>query len=338
MMRMSHDEVMRKEGEGIVRLHANSGWEYRYLRNGKEVTKKDMKRIDGLGIPPAWREVWIAEDPEASIQAIGLDAKGRKQYRYNVVHIADAEKAKFLRLKDFIKAIPKLERALEHDSKSCKIYDRERVIVTMLTLVSKLHIRVGKEHYAKTNKSYGISSLKKKHVKISGDKILLRFKGKSNQRLSYSLADRAIRSHIRELLKLEGDKMFQYIDDSGHIRRVTDTDMNDYIKASMGEDFTVKDFRTYAANYHFLRELLKETMRRSPMSQRRIKKNIINAVKKTARYLRHTRSISKKSYIMNFAVDMYSNNPEFFIANKEEDVNKVLLSILKLYQHEVLQI
>jgi DNA topoisomerase-1 len=336
-MRLSHDEVMRKEGEGIVRIATDDGFEYRYLRNSKVVSAKDQKRIDALGIPPAWKEVWVSDDSLASIQAIGLDAKGRKQYLYHHIHVAEAEQQKFLRLKDFIRAMPKLERALNRDN-AAHAYTRERVIATMLTMVRLLHIRVGKEQYAKQNKSYGISSLKKQHLTIDGDTIKLRFMGKSKQRLSYSFIDKEIKAELKALLKLEGDKLFQYIDADDNIRRVTDTDLNEYIQQYMGDNFSVKDFRTYGANYHFVQELLRQTLIRSPMSAKRIKRNITEAIERTAKYLRHTKSISKKSYVMEFAVELYKNDPEFFIANKETDVNKVLLNLLEMYQCQVLQI
>lgn len=336
-MRLSHDEVMRKEGEGIVKVSADDGVEYRYLRNAKVVPAKERKRIEALGIPPAWREVWISDDAHAAIQAIGLDAKGRKQYLYHHVHVAEAEQEKFLRLKDFIRAMPKLEKALQRDN-SANTYTKERVIATMLTMVRLLHIRVGKEQYAKQNKSYGIASLKKQHLSFDGETIKLRFMGKSKQRLSYSFIDKNIKTELRALLKLEGDKLFQYIDAEDNIRRVTDTDLNEYIQHYMGDEFSIKMFRTYAANYHFIQELLRQTLIRSPMTAKRIKQNISEAITRTAKYLRHTKSISKKSYVMDFAVEMYKNDPEFFIANKDIDVNKVLLNLIDLYQKEILQL
>lgn len=328
---------MKKEGEGIVRLVGSTGIVHRYLRNGKDISARDQRRIDKLGIPPAWTEVWISDDPETPIQAIGLDSKGRKQYLYNQVHIAKAERAKFLRLKHFIKAMPKLEHALDRDAR-LPAYQHERVIACMLTLVRLLHIRVGKEQYARQNKSFGISSLEKKHLDIAGDVIQFRFMGKSKQRLSYTLRNGAIRHELLALLRLDGVKLFQYIDADDVIRRVTDGDMNAYIQRYMGDSFTVKDFRTYAANYHFINELLQQTLIRTPMTAKRIKKNIRTAVEKTARYLRHTKNISKKSYIMTFAVDLYQNDPEFFIANKNRQVNSVLLALLDMYQRQIMLI
>ena len=230
---------------------------------------------------------------------------------------------------DFIKQLPELMKVIKKHQNN-HIYDKNTVISTMLLLVKMLHIRVGKEQYARENKSYGISSLKKRHIKINGDLVSFRFKGKSRQILNYSFRSAEIKNHISMLLKLEGDKLFQYIDDYNNIKKVSDSDLNSYIQEHMGEQFTIKDFRTYAANYHFVESLIEETNRRSPKNEQNIKKNIVNALKKTAHYLRHTQAISKKSYVMNFAIDVYKNNPKYF-TSKIGDINEILLDLLKLY-------
>jgi len=322
--------------KGIERKKSGKNFTYYYIKNKKSVTKKDLNRIKKLGIPPGWIDVWISADPKSSIQVTGLDSKDRKQYRYNETHIHDAEQKKFFRLYDFIKSMPKLEKIL-NKHKSNKSYSMERVIVSMLTIVKELHMRVGKECYAKTNKSYGVSSLRKIHVKIKGDTLYFKFKGKSNKRVSYTLKNKELKTHIKCLLKLEGDKLFQYIDQEDVIRRVTDTDLNQYIQKHMGEQFTCKDFRTYASNHYFIREILNETKKKPPTDDKSIKKNISNAIKKTAFYLRHTAAISKKSYITEFFVYIYKDNPEYFVKRKDDETNDVLLDLLKKYKRNVLK-
>ena len=215
-------------------------------------------------------------------------------------------------------------------------YDIDRVIATMLTLVKLLHIRVGKEIYAKTNKSYGISSLRKKHLKIDGDTIYLRFKGKSKQILNYRLVNSKLANHLKMLLKLSGDRLFQFVDDN-KIKIITDTDLNLYIQEYMGKNFTVKDFRTYAANHLFIKNLLNETKKRKPKNQKTIKKNIQKSIAQTAKYLKHTKAISKKSYIMSFAVNLYMNNPKYFADRKDKSVNDVLLELLHKYKFEIMK-
>ncbi|MBA42726.1 MAG: hypothetical protein CMF62_01810 [Magnetococcales bacterium] len=323
--------------KGISRRLINDEYEYYYIKNDKEVSKKDKNRIKQLKLPPNWEKVWISSDSETPIQATGIDGKGRKQYRYNNQHIERAEKEKFLRLSEFLESIPKLQKKMDLDNK-LNPYDLNRVISTMLTLVKELHIRVGKECYARLNKSYGITSLKKIHLSLSDSQGKLRFKGKSNKRLSYSTNNKEVLKHLKLLLLLEGDKLFQYVDENGKVRRVTDTDLNQYIQQYMGEKFTCKDFRTYAANHHFIRNLLNETNKRKPKNTKIIKKNITEALKKTAFYLRHTKAISKKSYVMNFTLNLYENDPKYFINRKDQNPNKVLSEILKLYKKEVLNI
>lgn len=331
----SYDE--KHYATGIIRKKTRSDFEYFYVINDKPVTKADATRIKNLKIPPAWTDVWISGDSKSDIQAIGVDAKKRKQYRYHEKHIELAEKEKFKRLFSFIKSIPKLETILS-SHKHINVYDKNRVIATMLMIVKKFHLRAGKEQYAKENKSYGIASLKKKHIKVEGDTIKLRFKGKSGIHHAYTLRDPYIRDHIKVLLKLNGDKLFQYIDGDSFVRKITDGDLNQYIQQHMGSQFTIKDFRTYGANYYFIKALLHETDKRIPKNNKIMKKNILNAIKVSAKHLGHTKAISKKSYVMAFCLDMYQNNPEFFIERKKSDPNKVLLEILRLYKKKVLHI
>lgn len=320
---------------GIIRIDSNSSFKYYYVKTYKPVNKDDLERIRKLGIPPAWKNVWISGDKKSNIQVVGLDSKNRKQYKYNDNYIVKAEKKKFLRLFEFIKSIPKLDSILKKHSK-LHVYDKNRVIATMLYLVKELHFRVGKEQYAKKNKSYGVSSLKKSHVKMGGtdDMIQFHFKGKSHQYHHYTLHNPIIKNHIKMLLKLQGEKLFQYIDENNLIFRVTDSDLNQYIQTFMGKDFTVKDFRTYAANYHFIKALLNEIKKHGES----VKKNIINSIKVSAKHLGHTKNISKKSYIMSYSIDLYTKHPEFFIGHKYDDPLDLLILILKNYKKNILHI
>jgi len=325
---------IRNYKDGIFRKRINDKFIYYYITNEKEVTDKDYSRIKKLGIPPAWENVWISVDAKSKIQAVGIDIKGRKQYRYHTDHIELAEKQKFVRLLDFIKALPALENYMKLHNK-LGIYEKNRVISTMLNIVKLTYMRVGKEQYARENKSYGISSLKKTHMKITSDTINFNFKGKSNQRLNYTLKNPELKSHLQILEKLEGEKLFQYIDIENKIKRITDKDINEYIQMFMGKDFSIKDFRTYAANYHFINALLGETKKRLPKDDKSKKTNILKALKKTAKYLKHTKAISKKSYVMNFMIELYIDNPNYFIEKKYYDTDEVLLDLLKLYKKSI---
>lgn len=242
---------------------------------------------------------------------------------------------------NFIKAIPKLDKVMLEDN-NLSFYKKNKIISLMLQIVRDYQLRVGKEVYAKKNRSYGISSLRKKHVKIESGVIYLNFKGKSSQRLHFTIKNDYYIKSIKMLMKLDGDHLFQYIsaDDNNteKIMKVSDRDLNKYIQDNMGQGFTIKDFRTFGANLYFVRSLLLETKKRTPKNRKIIKKNIINAFKSTARQLKHTGAVSKKSYVMNFAVELYQNNPELFIDHKNEDPTKFLVHILKLYRKNILDI
>ena len=335
---------IRNYKDGIFRKKIKDKFIYFYIKNNEEITKKDLDRINKLNIPPAWTALWVSTDAKSKIQAVGIDIKGRKQYRYHTDYIELSEKKKFLRLFDFIKALPTLESHMAKHAK-LNIYDKYKVIATMLQIVKHTYMRVGKEQYARENKSYGISSLKKSHLKINGDIINFNFKGKSNQRLNYIIKDPELKIHLQLLEKLAGDKLFQYIDTgidantntnaNSKIKKIHDTDLNEYIQLFMGSDFTIKDFRTYAANYHFINSLLEETKKRLPKNDKIKKKNIMKSLKKTAKYLKHTKAISKKSYVMNFIIDLYMTNSDYFVKRKYESPNDILLDLLKIYKKSI---
>jgi DNA topoisomerase-1 len=335
---MSYD--IKHYKQGIGRKKKGKNFLYYYIDSGKEVSKKDLERIQTLKIPPNWTDVWISKDPQSAIQAVGMDSKGRKQYRYHQVHIEKADKEKFLRMYYFIKDIPKLDKIIAHDNQ-LPMYDKRRVISLMLQLIEGYQMRVGKEVYARQNRSYGISSLRKKHVKIGPGVIYLRFKGKSGQYLHFTIRNQFYVDSIRMLMKLEGDNLFQYIttDPYGNekIMKVNDRDLNKYLQENMGPEYTIKDFRTYGANVYFIKALLNETKRHTPRDRKTIKKNIMNAIKSTANKLKHTGTVSKKSYVMNFALELYQNNPEFFVEHKDDDYVQLLLIILTFYKKHILE-
>lgn len=324
--------------KGISRKRVGDKFVYFYVESNKRVNNKDQARINKLGIPPAWDNIWVSCNPNSAIQATGIDSKGRKQYRYHQQHIKKAEENKFLRMYDFVKATPKLDRIIKKHEK-LPPYSLKRVIASMLTIVKELHMRVGKEVYARKNKSYGVSSLRKIHMQIEDDVIRFRFKGKSKKRVSYTLKHPVLAKHLNMLLKLEGPRLFQFVDETTNtVKNVTDRDLNRYIQKYVGKQFTVKDFRSAASNHYFIKALLKETQKRSPKNDRSIKKNILNALKSTSHYLRHTKAISKKSYVLNLAIDMYRDDPKYFVKRKNEDPDEVLLDILKIYRQKVLKI
>jgi DNA topoisomerase-1 len=345
---MAYDDQMKKKKKGIYRVKYEDSndldkkgvpktkFKYYHIQTDKEVSAEEQLRINKLGLAPAYVDVWVSDDPNSKIQATGMDAKGRKQYRYNQLHIADANVNKFLRLYKFIKSIHKLDSAMDTDIKG-PAYSKNRTISLMLKIVQKLFMRVGKEIYAKTNKSYGITSMKKSHVKIDESKWVAKFnfKDKSNKQVQYTLDDADLVKEIHQLMSLDGEKMFQYKSDANNILRATDVDLNQYIQEKMGKGFSVKDFRTYASNFYFIKSLLKETKNRNPVSKKIIKQNLNLAQENTAHYLRHTKSISKKSYTMGLIRDLYDTDPGYFIENKNKQPLTVLLDLLKKFKDNI---
>jgi DNA topoisomerase-1 len=335
---LSYDE--KHLMEGIGRRKKGNQFIYFYIDNGKLITDEEIERINKLKIPPAWTNLWISRDPNSSIQAIGKDINGKKQYRYHNVHIEKAEKEKFERLLRFIHNFPKLEKKIkQHDE--LQFYNKDKVISLMLQLVNEYHMRVGKEVYARTNKSYGISSMRKKHVKIHPSVIYLKFKGKSNKRLHFTINDGHFINSLKILMKLEGDKLFQYItiNENGKERivPVSDRDLNKYIQEHMGDEFTIKDFRTFGANLYFIKALMTQTERRTPKNRKTIKQNLVHAINTAANHLKHTGTVSKKSYVMSFAIELYQNNPQFFIENKKTETVTMLIKILEMYKKTILE-
>ena len=350
---LAYDDKQKKKNKGIYRVkyedkkdldkkgNPKIKFNYFYIVDNRPVTEEEQLRINKLGLAPAYEDVWVSEDPKSKIQATGMDAKGRKQYRYGQSHISKATTDKFLRLYKFIKSIDKLNDAIEIDIKG-PLFSKERAICIMLEIIQELNMRVGKECYAKTNKSYGITSMKKSHVKIindNKDKLVAKFnfKAKSNKQVQYTLDNPEIVKELALLMDLDGEKMFQYKSDSENILRVTDVDLNQYIQDKMGKEFTCKDFRTYAANYYFVKALLKETKKRNPVNQKIAKKNLSLAQENTAYYLRHTKSISKKSYTMDLIRDIYMNDSDFFIQNKNKKPLTILINLLKIFKEKLIK-
>ncbi len=311
-------------------------YEYFYIKDNRQVEGPVRERIKLLKIPPIWNKVWISSDPKSKIQVTGIDKKGLKQYIYNAEHIKESSENKFLRVYKFIKNIPLLEKAMNKD-RILDYYDKNRVIVTILDIVKKLHIRVGKEIYVKRNNSYGVSSLRKHHVKLENGVLKMKFKAKSNKIASYTLKDPEILKHIEELLKIDKDnkdsKLFQYKGSYNFIG-LTSTDINNYIQEYMGKEFTIKDFRSYAANYYFIKTLLKETKKNPPNKMKSINKNIKEAITQTAFHLRHTPNISKKSYILGFAIELYKTDPGYFVDSIKKTVDEVILDLVLKYANK----
>jgi DNA topoisomerase-1 len=232
---------------GITRRRSGRYWQY-FDADGKRVTDRDeIDRLNGIGLPPAYRDAWFCPDPQGHIQAIGYDDKGRKQYRYHQDFRERQEAAKYDRCREFGKVLPKLRRRVEADLKKRKL-GRDTVIAAVVRLLDGGRIRVGNESYVEANKSYGATTLRNRHAKVAGRTVKMRFKGKSGIERELSITDATLSRVVKQCQDLPGQNLFQYLDEEGAAHPVSSTDVNDYIRDATGEDFTAKHFRTWSAS------------------------------------------------------------------------------------------
>lgn len=232
---------------GITRRRSGRYWQY-FDALGKRITDRDeIDRLNGIGLPPAYRDAWFCPSRNGHIQAIGYDDKGRKQYRYHPDFRNRQEAAKYDRCPEFGKVLPKLRRRVEADLKKRKL-GRDTVIAAVVRLLDGGRIRVGNEAYAESNKSYGATTLRNRHAKVAGRTVKMRFKGKSGIERELKITDATLSRIVKQCQDLPGQQLFQYLDEDGNPHPVTSTDVNDYIREATGADFTAKHFRTWSAS------------------------------------------------------------------------------------------
>ncbi|MES2255240.1 MAG: DNA topoisomerase IB [Pseudomonadota bacterium] len=230
---------------GISR-HGRPGRFFYTGPSGKRVRDKaTLKRIAALAIPPAWRDVWIAPDRNAHMAATGRDAKGRKQYRYHAAFAASRDADKYAHLASFAKILPALRKRLRTDLRRPGM-PREKVLAAVVTLLEETLIRVGNEDYARTNHSFGLTTLRNRHVRVRGSEMRFLFRGKSGKQWNLSIRDRRVAHLIRDCQDLPGQHLFGYRNGDGTVHAVTSTDVNAYLREISGRDITAKDFRTWA--------------------------------------------------------------------------------------------
>src|SRR5689334_23089396 len=230
---------------GYTRKAKGDDFEYFDTEGNSIRDEPRLLRIKRLGIPPAWTDVWICPSTNCHIQATGRDARRRKQYIYHERWREIRDENKYDRMVGFGKALPKIRRRVAHDLKLPGL-PREKVLATVVQLLERTFIRVGNEEYARQNKSFGLTTMKNRHVKVRGKKLRFRFRGKGGKEHEVDFMDRRIAKIIRELQDLPGQDLFQYVDDEGKLCDVTSQDVNEYLREITGEDFTAKDFRTWA--------------------------------------------------------------------------------------------
>jgi DNA topoisomerase-1 len=281
------------EEPGIRRKKAGKGFTYVRPGGGKVEDEATLKRIRKLAIPPAYTDVWICTKANGHIQATGRDAKGRKQYRYHPTFREVRESTKYEHMMEFAKALPAV-RAKVAEHMALKGLPREKVLATVVHLLETTLIRVGNDDYAKENKSYGLTTLKNRHVEVDGAELRFRFKGKSGKTWSLKVKDRRIARIVRACQDLPGQELFQYLDEDGELRDVTSSDVNAYLREITGQDVTAKDFRTWHGTV-MAAMALQEFQEFD--TQAACKKNIKAAIERVASRLGNTPTICRKCYI-----------------------------------------
>ncbi len=283
---------VRADGYGLRRRRAGRGFAYRADDGSAVRDKATLVRIRALVIPPAWRDVWISPVPNGHLQATGRDAKGRKQYRYHPRWRQVRDETKYERLIPFAAALPRI-RARVKQHLTLSGLPREKVLAMVVRLLETTFIRVGNEEYARSNGSYGLTTLRNHHVRIDRGRTELRFKGKSGKKHGIAVTDKRLARLVRQLRDLPGQELFQYLDEQENPQPVTSVDVNAYLRDAAGEDFTAKDFRTWAGTILAARQLDGSRSIENGAG----KAHAIAAVKNVAEQLGNTVAVCRSCYI-----------------------------------------
>ena len=286
---------------GITRKPSSLGFRY-YRPDGRLIRQaSELKRIAKLAIPPAWTDVWICTDPRAHLQATGRDARGRKQYRYHAEWRQTRDETKFERMPAFAAALPKIRMRTNADLARQGL-PRAKVLAAVVQLLEKSLIRVGNEEYARDNNSFGLTTFRNKHVRVRGSRVHFDFRGKSGVRHSVKVSDRRLARIVKHCRDLPGQELFQYVDETGQRCAVGSGDVNDYVREISGEDFTAKDFRTWAGTVLACTALREMAIGRTCRPAAR---HVVQAVDAVAGILGNTRAVCRKSYIHPGVIDAY---------------------------------
>ena len=286
---------------GIRRVR--KGKSFTYLdADGKQVRDAaTLDRIRSLVIPPAWEHVWITTRPRGHLQATGRDARGRKQNRYHARWREVRDANKFDRMVGFARTLPRLRRRVARDIRRNGL-PREKVVATIIRLLETTFLRIGNEEYARENRSFGLTTLRDRHVKVKGDTVRFLFMGKSGREVAVAMTDRRVARIVKRCEDLPGQKLFQYVDDAGERHVVTSDDVNQYLREACGDDYTAKDFRTWAGTVlatTALRELVNFE------SETEAKRNVIAGIDIVAHKLGHTRAICRRAYVHPAVIEAY---------------------------------
>jgi len=300
---------------GIRRKRAGKAFTYVDSDGHALRDRETMKRIKSLAIPPAWTDVWICADRRGHLQATGRDVRGRKQYRYHPRWREIRDAVKYDRMLAFAQALPRIRRRTDEHLELSGM-PREKVLATIVRLLEETRIRVGNEEYRKENGSFGLTTLRNRHVDVIGSEVRFTFRGKSGKHHRVELQDRRLARIIKRFLEIPGQELFQYLDEKGEPRAVESADVNDYLQEIGGEDFTAKDFRTWSGTIlaaRFLRESV------AAQDTQAAKKELVRAIARVADELGNTPAVCKKGYIHPAVIAAYLAGALKPISQKEDE-------------------
>jgi len=294
---------------GITRKRIGRAWGY-FDPKGKRITdREEIDRLNAVGLPPAYTDAWFCTDPNGHLQATGIDARGRKQYRYHPDFRARREKSKFDGLREFGDALPKIRRKVDVDLKA-KTLSKDKVLAAVVKLLDNEYLRVGNQEYAKENKSFGATTLLSRQVHDDGRRMKMRFRGKSKVEHEVTITDRTLRRVVRQLQELPGQPLFQYMNGDGNPHPITSNDVNDYIRDATGADFTAKHFRTWGASVLAFEQMMKKA------DDARL--SVTTMVEPVAEALGNTVAMSRKAYVHPALIAAVKDQPRDPLGRMEQ--------------------
>jgi DNA topoisomerase-1 len=292
-----------------------------------------LQRIRGLVIPPAWTEVWICPDPDGHIQATGRDARRRKQYRYHPRWREVRDRTKYGRMIEFAQALPRIRRGVAADLRLPGL-PREKVLAAVVRLLEETCIRVGSDEYARQNRHFGLTTLLDRHVAISGSQLRFHFRGKSGKEHVVGVRDPKLAQVVRNCQEIPGQRLFQYLGEDGERHAIGSGDVNDYLRALAGSDFTAKDFRTWAGTTLVTAALIAAD---APSSATAGKRQIVAAIDGAADRLGNTRSVCRSSYVHPAVLDAFQEGwlqtpPRVLRARTPRGLDRLEIATLRVLQ------
>ena len=314
---------------GIRRKRAGTGFTYIRPDGGRLAEANTLKRIKSIAIPPAWTDVWICPSPEGHIQATGRDARGRKQYRYHPRFREVRESTKYGHVVAFADALPCIRKTVK-EHMALRGLPREKVLATVVHLLETTLIRVGNDEYADQNNSYGLTTLKNRHVAVAGNEVRFRFTGKSGKQWSLRVRDKRIAKIIKACQELPGQELLQCLDEAGHCQDVTSTDVNNYLKEITGKDITAKDFRTWAGTVLAAMALSElESFDNAAQAKRHLRA----AIESVASKLGNTPTICRKCYVHPEVLNSYMDG-NFVLQVKSREERELRADVQRLKPEE----